>query len=140
MARGAAYLLTATLAAAPAAAQSADEPDVLAACAVLPVGDKGCDDEALSTALGRLGADDVKVFASYGMESFAILTALRYGASALFFADEGEGCVAEEERAAAIDIWSIWVKLPPDVPKVVADRFAIYDGIMNRIVAMEVGC
>ena len=38
--------------------------------------------------LGLLDPADVQMFRPYGMESFAILTALHYGASALYFAAE----------------------------------------------------
>jgi len=139
--RGAAYLL-AMLAAAPVAAPvaAAQDLEVLKACAVSTVGAPDCDADALSESLGLLGAGDVQMFRPFGMESFAILTALRYGASALFFASEGEGCTAEEERAAAVEIWSLWVDLPDDVPRAVADRFAVYDGVMDNIIQMEVGC
>lgn len=132
----AAYL-SALLSVGPAVAQ---DMDVLRSCAAAPVGAPGCDGKAMSENLGLLSAGDVKVFASYGMESFAMLTALRYAASAVFFRDLGEGCVAEEERTAAIEIWSIWVRLPEDVPDVVAERFTVYDGIMDNIVRMEVAC
>ena len=133
----AAAYLSAMLMTGPAVAQ---DSDILAACAAAAIGSPECDAEALSEALGVLSAGDVRVFASYGMESFAMLTALRYASSAIYFASEGEGCVAEEERTAAIEIWSIGVRLPDDAPEVVAERFAVFDGIMDNIVQMEVAC
>ncbi|MHA3980278.1 hypothetical protein ACW9UR_21625 [Halovulum sp. GXIMD14794] len=139
--RGAAYLL-AMLAATPVAAPAVAAQDfgVIEACATAPLGSEDCNADALAGELGLLGAGDVRMFRPHGMESFAILTALRYGASALYFASEGEGCTAEEERAAAVEIWSLWVDLPANVPQAVADRFAVYDGVMNNIIQMEVGC
>ncbi|MSU88927.1 hypothetical protein GE300_04725 [Rhodobacteraceae bacterium 2CG4] len=141
MIRGAAYLL-ATLAAAPVAASVAAAQDlaVIGACSGVPLDAGACDADALAAELGLLGPADVQMFRPYGMESFAILTALHYGASALYFAAEGEGCTAEEERAAAVEIWSLWVDLPAGVPQAVAERFAVYDGVMDNIIQMEVGC
>ncbi|MEM8788316.1 MAG: hypothetical protein AAGE76_08635 [Pseudomonadota bacterium] len=132
----AAYLATALLAA-PAAAQ---DMDMIETCGSGGLDAGGCDKEAFAEALGLLSAGQMRIFRDAGMESFAMLTALRYGASAVFFAMEDEGCYAEEERTAAVEIWSIWVSLPDDAPGAIARKFALYDGAMDAIVNMEVGC
>ncbi|WP_157966393.1 hypothetical protein [Oceanibium sediminis] len=132
----AAYV-AAMLLAAPAGAQ---DLDVIGGCAAAPIGAPTCDGEALAENLGLLGAGDVKVFSSYGVESFALLTALRHGASAIFLAAEGEGCFAEEERTAALEIWSIWVSPPREAPRLVSERYAMFEDVMDNIVALEVTC
>ena len=109
-------------------------------CASAPVGSAECDSTELADALGQLSAADMRIFGDAGMESFAMLTALRYGASAIYFAAEGDGCIAEEERTAAIDIWSIWVRPPETLPDSVRNRYQIYAGVMDAIIDMEVGC
>ncbi len=131
-----AYLASALLAG-PAAAQ---DMAVFEACAQAPIGSKTCDAEDLAESLGLLTAGQMRIFGDAGMESFAMLTALRYAASALFSQAEGEGCYAEEERTAAIDIWSLWVRLPEAAPQVIKDRFAVYEGVMDGVIDMEVGC
>ena len=77
---------------------------------------------------------------SYGVEGFAMLTSLRYAASALFFIDEGEPCIAEEERTAATEIWLRWVEKPVGLPAPVAEDFDLYAALMNGIMEMEVIC
>ncbi len=113
---------------------------LIAACATAKIGAPECEMTALAESLGLLTAGDVRVFGDIGMESFAMLTALRYAASAMFFLSEGDGCYAEEERAAAIEIWSLWVSLPNDAPKIIAEKFALYEGIMDKVVALELSC
>ena len=44
----------------------------------------GCDAEDLAENLGLMGINEVRVFKDIGMESFAMLTAMRYAASAIF--------------------------------------------------------
>lgn len=136
MVRETAYLATALLSF-PAAAQTMD---VLQACATAPIGSETCDAEDLAENLGLLTAGQMRIFGDAGMESFAMLTALRYAASAIFSQAESEGCYAEEERTAAIDIWSLWVSLPPDAPVAIQKQFAIYSGVMDGVINMEVGC
>ena len=125
------------LAAAPVAAQ---DMAAIEGCAKAGFGDAACDTDMLAEELGLLGINEVREFRSYGMESFAMLTALRYAASAIYFAAEGEGCVAEEERTAAVEIWSLWVQKPDDLPDAVAAKFETFDTVMNHVVQMEVGC
>jgi len=114
--------------------------EVFERCATAPIGSADCDNTELSEALGLLSARDMRIFGDAGMESFAMLTALRYAASAIYFASEGDGCIAEEERTAAIDIWSIWVRPPDDLPQAVRARYEVYSGVMDAIIDMEVGC
>ncbi len=109
-------------------------------CATAQIGSPECDATELAEALGELSARDMRIFGDAGMESFAMLTALRYGASAIYFAAEGDGCIAEEERTAAIDIWSIWVRPSDELPQAVRARYEIYSGVMDAIIDMEVGC
>ncbi|MEO0386778.1 MAG: hypothetical protein AAF281_04495 [Pseudomonadota bacterium] len=138
---GVAVLLMAGLAGSAAAAQErVFDGTVIEVCAKADIGGPACDPAALAESLGLLSAGQVRPFAELGMESFAMLTALRYAASALFFLSEGEGCFAEEERTAAIDIWSIWVRLPGDAPGALAEEFAVYDGIMDKVVGLEMAC
>ena len=131
-----AYLALA-LAATPVAAQ---DMDLIEACAANRMAEGVCDRGQLAEDLGLLSAGSVRIFGDYGIESFAMLTSLRYAASALFFAEEGEGCFAEEERTAAVEIWSLWVAKPNDLPDAVAVKYDVYDEIMKGIVQMEVMC
>ncbi len=118
----------------------AQDMSVFKGCQATPIGAEGCDGAALAESLGLLTAGQMRIFGDAGMESFAMLTALRYAASAIFSQAEGEGCYAEEERTAAIDIWSLWVSLPQDAPVVIQKQFAIYSGVMDGVINMEVGC
>lgn len=113
---------------------------VLERCAAAKIGAEGCAAGELAEHLGLITGGQVRPFGKLGMESFAMLTSLRYAASALFFMEEGEPCYAEEERAAAVEIWSLWVELPADVPQVMAEKFAVYDAVMDKIVTLELGC
>ncbi|MEM8871432.1 MAG: hypothetical protein AAGB10_22130 [Pseudomonadota bacterium] len=114
--------------------------EVFKACSVAPIGSETCDPDALAEGLGLLSAGDMRVFRDAGMESFAMLTALRYAASAIYFEAEGDGCYAEEERTAAVEIWSIWVQVPEGVPAAIKERYDVYAGVMDAVVNMEVGC
>ena len=118
----------------------AQDMDLIAGCADTGLDTPGCDAEDLAENLGLMGINEVRVFKDIGMESFAMLTAMRYAASAIFFQAEGEGCIAEEERAAAIEIWSLWVALPEDAPRAIAEKYEILDGVMTNIVQMEMEC
>ncbi|MEM9428492.1 MAG: hypothetical protein AAGA32_03240 [Pseudomonadota bacterium] len=109
-------------------------------CATVEIGAAECPALDLAESLGLLSGTEMRPFGNAGMESFAMLTALRYAASALFFREEGDGCVAEEERTAAIEIWSLWVRLPDDAPGPIASRFGTYDGIMSQIVELDLAC
>lgn len=119
---------------------SAQDMAVFEACKVASIGSEACDAEALAQGLGLLSAGQMRIFRDAGMESFAMLTALRYAASAIAFEMDGDGCYAEEERTAAVEIWSLWVDLPEEAPQAIRARFEIYDGVMDQIVNMEVGC
>ena len=48
--------------------------------------------------------------------------------------------MAEEERTAAVEIWSLWVEKPDDLPDAVAAKFETFDTVMGHVVQMEVGC
>ncbi|QHQ34621.1 hypothetical protein [Algicella marina] len=104
------------------------------------IGVDGCDAADLAENLGLISGSEIRPFGKFGMESFAMLTSLRYAASSLFFLAEGEPCYAEEERGAAVEIWSLWVELPPDIPQVMAEKYAVFDGVMDKIVTLELGC
>ncbi len=99
-----------------------------------------CDTDELARALGQITGGQVRPFGSIGMESYAMLTSLRYSAAAIAFANDEEPCAAEEERYAAVEIWSLWVELPEDAPKVIKDKFAVYDSVMDQIIDMELEC
>ena len=114
--------------------------EVFKACGLAPSGSPTCEPEALADGLGLLSSGDMRAFGDVGMESFAMLTALRYAAAAIYFASEDEGCYAEEERTAAVEIWSIWVDLPEEAPEAIKARYEIYAGVMEAVVDMEVGC
>ena len=129
--------LALALAAAPAAAQ---DMEVIRFCGLGGFDNALCDTEVLAGELGLLSAGSVRVFHDLGMESFAMLTALRYAASAIYFNAEDEACVAEEERTAALEIWSIWVQKPERMPAEASALYDIYDGIMNGVADMEVSC
>lgn len=118
----------------------AQEMSVFEACKAAPIGSEACDAEDLAESLGLLTAGQMRIFGDAGMESFAMLTALRYGASAIAFEQDGDGCFAEEERTAAVEIWSLWVELPDAAPDAIKARFEVFDGVMDGIVNMEVGC
>ena len=135
--QGPAAYLALALMTAPAMAQ---DYGVIEACSKAAIGSEACDRDDLADSLGLLGINDVRVFKSVGMESFAMLTAMRHGAAAMFFLSEDEGCIADEERTAAVEIWSLWVQLPDDAPGAIKDKYALFDGVMNGIIDMEVGC
>ena len=137
---GAAAVLAGGVAAAQVPADGGADMALIAACAEAPIGGPDCDRGALAESLGLLQAGDVAPFRALGMESFAMLTALRYGASALWYADTGEGCYAEEERSAAISIWREWVALPADAPAETKDMFAMYDRLIRAVATMEMPC
>ncbi len=113
---------------------------VLEICAAGEIDAGGCEASALAENLGLITGRQMRPFGKLGMESFAMLTSLRYAASALFFMEEGEPCYAEEERGAAVEIWSLWVELPEGAPQVMAEKFAVFDGVMDKIVTLELGC
>ncbi len=135
-----AYVILGALAAPPAGWAQQPEPELFKRCATAPLGSAECDSTELAEALGQLSARDMRIFGDAGMESFAMLTALRYGASAIYFAAEGDGCIAEEERAAAIDIWSVWVRPPEGLSQTVRAQYETYAGVIDAIIDMEVGC
>ena len=118
----------------------AQDVDLFKACSTAAIGSPTCDASDLAESLGLLTAGQMRIFGDAGMESFAMLTALRYGASAIAFEQDGDGCFAEEERTAAVEIWSLWVELPEAAPKAIKARFEVFDGVMDQIVNMEVGC
>ncbi len=141
MIRGLAYV--AVLAAAPVLAQDVQtevDPTVFADCLDGGIGGVACPNAKLARNLGLLAAEDMFVFSDKGGEGFAMLTALRYAASALFFIDEGEPCIAEEERTAAVDIWYTWVKKPDDLLVAQAADFDVYAALMDGVAKLEVVC
>ena len=125
-----------------AQAQDQDVPDmaIIQTCSTAPIGSALCDREKLSESLGLLAGSEVRDFGFAGMESFAMLTALRYSASAIAFLDYDDPCAAEENRYAAVDIWDLWVKLPEDAPDTVKERYEMYNGIIENIRNMEIDC
>ena len=138
-----AYL--ATLLAAPSlqaqeAVQTVAEPAVFTDCLDNGIGGGACPTEKLAKNLGLLDSEDVRPLSAYGIESFAVLTSLRYAASALFFLDEGEPCIADEERTAALEIWSRWVTKPDDLPSGLSSTFDVYAELMDGIGKIEVVC
>lgn len=123
-----------------AQAQDVADMDVIKGCSTAPIGSEGCDADKLAESLGFLGWNDMREFGYLGMESFAMLTALRYGASAIAFNAYDDPCAAEEERYAAVEIWDLWVKLPEDAPQNMKDRFAVFEGVIENIREMETEC
>ncbi|MHA3914726.1 hypothetical protein [Halovulum sp. GXIMD14793] len=118
----------------------AQTDDIVAACAAEPIGVGACDAEALAEKLGLMTAGDMIPFRDSRMESFAILTSLRLTSSAIFFNLEGDGCVAEEERIQAAEIWQLWVQLPQDALPEAAERFSQLNALMNNVFEMELVC
>ncbi len=123
-----------------AEAQDVADFDVIKGCATAPIGSEGCDGDKLAESLGFLDWNDMREFRYVGMESYAVLTALRYGASAIDFMAYDEPCAAEENRYAAVEIWDLWVKLPEDAPDVAREQFEIYDAVIENIRDMEIRC
>lgn len=123
-----------------AQAQDVPDMDIIKSCSTMPIGSESCDPDKLAESLGLLAGSDVRDFGFAGMESFALLTALRFGASAIAFRAYDEPCAAEEDRYAAVDIWDLWVKLPEDAPETVKTRFEMYEGVIENIREMEINC
>ena len=123
-----------------AQAQDVADMDVIEACSTAPIGSEGCDADKLAESLGFLAGSDVRDFGFAGMESFAMLTALRYGAAAIDYASIEEPCAAVEEQYAAVEIWDLWVKLPEDAPDTVKERFEMFNGVIENIRDMEIEC
>ncbi len=129
--------LAAMLLASPALSQ---DMSVIEACGTDPLGEGSCQVGDLAEALGLLDRGAVRVFGDVGVESYAMLTSLRYAASTLAFLDDGEPCIAEEERYAAVEIWSLWVALPDSAPEIIKEKFDVYEGVMDKIVNLELEC
>lgn len=134
----ASYIAAALIAA--AGASQAQDVDILLACSKSPIGAVPCDAEALADHLGLMSGGDVLDFRESRMESFAILTSLRLAASAIFFNLEDDGCVAEEERSQAVQIWELWVQLPPDATPAAVEKYAVLNGLMRNVYDMEIEC
>jgi len=114
--------------------------DLIEACAEGELGEGACKIDDLALSLGVLDRGHVSVFGDIGVESFAMLTALRFAATSLAFMQDDDGCAAEEERYAAVEVWSLWVSLPNDAPDIIADKFDVYSGVMDKIVQLELQC
>ena len=131
------YVAVAAIAAGPVLAQ---DDSLLLACSETAIGSNECNAEELAAYLGKMTGGDILDFRESRMESFAILTALRLSASAIFFKLDDDGCTAEEERSQAAEIWQTWVQLPPDATPSAAEKFAVLNGLMNNIYEMEIEC
>lgn len=133
----ASYLAIALIA---ASASQAKDADIILACSKEPIGSGACVAEVLAEHLGLMSGGDVLDFRESRMESFAILTSMRLAASAIFFNLEDDGCVAEEERSQAVEIWELWVQLTPDATPSAVEKYAVLNGVMRNVYDMKIEC
>ncbi|MDX8352321.1 hypothetical protein [Cognatiyoonia sp. IB215182] len=118
----------------------AQDNDILDRCAQMGLGLPHCPTEDLQQALDRLSAGDFRQFRDLGMESYAMLTAMRHLAVALEWREGyDDNCRPSYEVYQAGELWFEWVRLPQGVTEDETADFQRYALILDHLSAAYVG-